>query len=78
MLPVPAGSNEKLALKRDEIRDCIEEIGIIPTIRESSPVNALFAAESVQGGGIPIVEVTIEVDPKGWTNFGRLLDGAAG
>jgi 2-dehydro-3-deoxyphosphogluconate aldolase / (4S)-4-hydroxy-2-oxoglutarate aldolase len=61
MLPVPAGSNEKLALKRDEIRVCIEEIGIIPTIRESSPVDALFAAESVQGGGIPIVEVTMTV-----------------
>jgi 2-dehydro-3-deoxyphosphogluconate aldolase/(4S)-4-hydroxy-2-oxoglutarate aldolase len=53
------GANEKLALKRDEIRGCIEEIGIIPTIRESSPVDALFAAESVQGGGIPIVEVTM-------------------
>ncbi|HEV3330513.1 MAG TPA: hypothetical protein VG096_06005 [Bryobacteraceae bacterium] len=59
MSPAPMGANEKLALKRDEIRGCIEEIGIIPTIRESSPVDALFAAESVQGGGIPIVEVTM-------------------
>jgi 2-dehydro-3-deoxyphosphogluconate aldolase/(4S)-4-hydroxy-2-oxoglutarate aldolase len=59
MSPAPMGANEKVALKRDEIRGCIEEIGIIPTIRESSPVDALFAAESVQGGGIPIVEVTM-------------------
>jgi 2-dehydro-3-deoxyphosphogluconate aldolase/(4S)-4-hydroxy-2-oxoglutarate aldolase len=59
MLPVPTGGNEKLSLKRQEIRVAIEEIGIIPTIRDSSPVDALFAAESVQGGGIPIVEVTM-------------------
>lgn len=61
MLSVPTGGNEKLALKRDEVRLLIEEIGIIPTIRDSSPVDALFAAESVQGGGIPIVEVTMTV-----------------
>jgi len=61
MLPAPTGGNEKLSVKRDEIRACIEEIGIIPTIRESSPLDALFAAESVQGGGIPIVEVTMTV-----------------
>lgn len=61
MLPVPTGGNEKLALKREEVRLSIEEIGIIPTIRESSPVDALFAANSVQGGGIPIVEVTMTV-----------------
>ena len=61
MLPVPTGGNEKLALRRDEIRVAIEDIGIIPTIRESSPVEALFAANSVQGGGIPIVEVTMTV-----------------
>lgn len=59
MLAERTGSNEKVALKRDEIRACIEEIGIIPTIRDSSPVDARFAAESVQGGGIPIVEVTM-------------------
>lgn len=61
MLPVPTGGSRKLALKRDEIRASMEEIGIIPVIRESSPVDALFAANSVQGGGIPIVEVTMTV-----------------
>jgi len=61
MLPLPAGSNDKLALKRDEIRVAIEQIGIVPTIRDSSAVNALFAANAVQGGGIPIVEVTMTV-----------------
>lgn len=59
MLPVPTGGSTKLSLKRQDIRVSIEEIGIIPTIRDSSPVDALFAAESVQGGGIPIVEVTM-------------------
>ena len=39
----------------------MEEIGIIPAIRVSSSDDALFAAEAVSGGGIPIVEVTMTV-----------------
>jgi 2-dehydro-3-deoxyphosphogluconate aldolase/(4S)-4-hydroxy-2-oxoglutarate aldolase len=45
----------------DEVRARIEEIGIIPSIRVSSADDALFAAETVCSGGIPIVELTTTV-----------------
>jgi 2-dehydro-3-deoxyphosphogluconate aldolase/(4S)-4-hydroxy-2-oxoglutarate aldolase len=48
-------------MTREEVRSRIEEIGIIPAIRVSSPEDALFAAEAVARGGIPIVEVTMTV-----------------
>src|SRR5579862_1454787 len=48
-------------MNREEVRARIEEIGIIPAIRVSSPEDALFAAESVASGGIPIVELTMTV-----------------
>ena len=44
---------EKLAL--------IEGIGIIPAIRVSAAADAVFAAEAVFNGGIPIVEITMTV-----------------
>lgn len=39
----------------------IEEIGIVPVVRASSPDAARFAAEAVWQGGIPIVEITMTV-----------------
>jgi 2-dehydro-3-deoxyphosphogluconate aldolase/(4S)-4-hydroxy-2-oxoglutarate aldolase len=39
----------------------VEEIGIVPAIRVSSSGDALFAAEAISNGGIPIVEVTMTV-----------------
>jgi 2-dehydro-3-deoxyphosphogluconate aldolase/(4S)-4-hydroxy-2-oxoglutarate aldolase len=45
----------------EQVRSRIEEIGIIPGIRLSSAKEALFAAEAVSSGGIPIVEVTMTV-----------------
>jgi len=48
-------------MKKAEIRARIEEIGIIPAVRLYSAEDALFAAEAVASGGIPIVEVTITV-----------------
>lgn len=48
-------------MNRQEVRRQIEEIGIIPSIRVSSTADALFAAEAVARGGIPIVEVTLTV-----------------
>ena len=48
-------------MNKQEVRARIEEIGIIPAIRVSSAEDALFAAEAVAAGGIPIVEVTITV-----------------
>ena len=48
-------------MNREEVRTRIKEIGIIPAIRVSSTEDALFAAESVASGGIPIVELTMTV-----------------
>jgi 2-dehydro-3-deoxyphosphogluconate aldolase / (4S)-4-hydroxy-2-oxoglutarate aldolase len=48
-------------MTREETRRSIEEIGIIPAIRVSSPDDALFAADAVCRHGIPIVEVTMTV-----------------
>jgi 2-dehydro-3-deoxyphosphogluconate aldolase / (4S)-4-hydroxy-2-oxoglutarate aldolase len=44
-----------------DVRARIEEIGIIPAIRVSSADDALFAADAVAEGGIPIMEITITV-----------------
>lgn len=48
-------------MNKQEVRRRIEEIGIIPAIRVSSTEDALFAAEAVARGGIPIAEVTVTV-----------------
>jgi len=52
-------------MKREEVRARLEEIGIIPMVRVSSAEEALFAAEAVASGGIPIVEVTMTVPGAG-------------
>ncbi len=48
-------------MTREEVRARIEEIGIIPIVRVSSAEEALFAAEAVACGGIPIVEMAMTV-----------------
>lgn len=48
-------------MNKEEVRSRIEGIGIIPSVRASSGEDALFAAEAVSRGGIPIVEVTLTV-----------------
>ena len=48
-------------MNKQEVRSRIEEIGIIPAVRVSSTEDALFAAEAVSRGGIPIVEITVTV-----------------
>jgi len=48
-------------LEKHEVCAKIREIGIIPAVRTSSPEDALFAAEVVARGGIPIVEITMTV-----------------
>ena len=48
-------------MTKQEVRRRIEEVGIIPSIRVSSTEDAVFAAEAVSRGGIPIVEVTLTV-----------------
>jgi 2-dehydro-3-deoxyphosphogluconate aldolase/(4S)-4-hydroxy-2-oxoglutarate aldolase len=48
-------------LDKNEVCAKIEEIGIIPAVRTSSLEDALFAAEVIARGGIPIVEITMTV-----------------
>lgn len=48
-------------MTREEIRARIADVGIIPAVRLYSESEALFAAEAVCGGGIPIVEVTMTI-----------------
>ena len=48
-------------MDKNEVCAKIEEIGIVPAVRTSSPEDALFAAEVVARGGIPIVEITMTV-----------------
>ena len=48
-------------MTKAEVCELIEEIGIIPAIRVSSAEDAHFAADTVAGGGIPIVEITTTV-----------------
>src|SRR5262249_52112178 len=57
-----AGSRlRRSRMTKDDVRQQINEIGIIPAIRVSSAEDALLAAEAVAAGGIPIVEVTMTV-----------------
>ena len=47
-------------MTKHEVCARIEEIGIIPAVWVCSEADARFAAESLAGGGIPIMEITIE------------------
>src|SRR4029077_5282319 len=48
-------------MDKQQIRDRITEIGIIPVVRASSPREARIAADAVCEGGIHIVEITMTV-----------------
>ena len=48
-------------MTKQQIQDQIEKIGIIPAVRLSSAEDALFAAEAISSGGIPILEITMTV-----------------
>ena len=48
-------------MNKQQVRDRIVEIGIVPVVRASSASEARIAAEAVCQGGIPIVEVTMTV-----------------
>jgi 2-dehydro-3-deoxyphosphogluconate aldolase / (4S)-4-hydroxy-2-oxoglutarate aldolase len=48
-------------LNKQEVRNRIQALGVIPSIRVSTTQDALFAAEAVAHGGIPIIEVTLTV-----------------
>ncbi len=46
-------------MTKQELSSLIDRIGIIPAIRVTSPDEALFAAETIFSGGIPVVEITM-------------------
>ena len=48
-------------MKKAEVRTGIEEIGIVPAVRVSTPEHASFAVEAVNRAGIPIAEITMTV-----------------
>lgn len=48
-------------MTKAEVRKRIEDIGIVPVIRASSPAEARFAAEAIWHGGISIAEITMTV-----------------
>jgi 2-dehydro-3-deoxyphosphogluconate aldolase/(4S)-4-hydroxy-2-oxoglutarate aldolase len=53
-------------MTREEVLNKIEEIGVIAAIRVDSEEDATFAAEAVQRGGIPVIEIpmTLNKAPK--------------
>jgi 2-dehydro-3-deoxyphosphogluconate aldolase/(4S)-4-hydroxy-2-oxoglutarate aldolase len=48
-------------MTREEVKACIEGIGIFPGIRVNSEDQALYAAETLYAAGIPVAEVTMTV-----------------
>jgi 2-dehydro-3-deoxyphosphogluconate aldolase / (4S)-4-hydroxy-2-oxoglutarate aldolase len=48
-------------MTREQTREKILEIGIVPVVRAASFAEAMLAVETVCAGGIPIVEVTMTV-----------------
>lgn len=48
-------------MTKQESRQRIMEVGIVPVVRASSPQQAMAAVEAVCAGGIPIAEVTMTV-----------------
>jgi 2-dehydro-3-deoxyphosphogluconate aldolase / (4S)-4-hydroxy-2-oxoglutarate aldolase len=46
-------------LTRDEIRVCIEDIGVIPSVGNLPATDALFVAETLVESGIPVLEISM-------------------
>jgi 2-dehydro-3-deoxyphosphogluconate aldolase/(4S)-4-hydroxy-2-oxoglutarate aldolase len=59
-------------MTKQEVRAWIEDTGVIAAVRERSKENALFAAESVFQGGIPVVEIALTV-PQATTVISQLV-----
>ena len=48
-------------MKKEEVSAWISRVGVVPVVRASLPEEALFAAQAISHGGIPIVEITMTV-----------------
>jgi len=64
-------------MTKDEVRQKILDVGIVPVVRAASAAQAVLAAESVTAGGIPIVEITMTV-PGAIEVIGRLAGAMGG
>ena len=64
-------------MTKQEVRAWIEETGVIAAVRERSKENALFAAEAVFQGGIPVVEIALTV-PQAATVISQLVKSIPG
>lgn len=61
ILQVDSRDREDEHLNREDIREQIREVGLIPSVRVESAEAAIFAAENVAAGGIPIVEIAATI-----------------
>lgn len=59
-------------MTREQVRARIQDLAIIPSVRASNDDDALFAAEAVARGGVPIVELTMTV-PKAMDLIAHLI-----
>jgi 2-dehydro-3-deoxyphosphogluconate aldolase/(4S)-4-hydroxy-2-oxoglutarate aldolase len=59
--PINVADSAAQTLTREQVRVRIEEIGVIPVIRVASAEDALFAAETIAGADIPVVEISMTV-----------------
>lgn len=48
-------------MTKDEVRQQITSVGIVPVIRASTPQKAFMAVDALLGGGISVMEVTLTV-----------------
>jgi 2-dehydro-3-deoxyphosphogluconate aldolase/(4S)-4-hydroxy-2-oxoglutarate aldolase len=62
---------------KQEVRAWIEETGVIAAVRERSKEDALFAAQTVAQGGIPVVEIALTV-PQATMVISHLSKGVPG
>ena len=59
-------------MTKEEVRARIVELAIVPAVRAANGEDALFAAEAVSRGGLPIVELTMTV-PKATELIAQLV-----
>jgi 2-dehydro-3-deoxyphosphogluconate aldolase / (4S)-4-hydroxy-2-oxoglutarate aldolase len=62
-------------LTKDEVRVCIEDIGIIPSLSNLSATDALFVAETLVEVGIPVIEISMN-DPEAIDIISHLVSHA--
>lgn len=52
-------------MDKEEVRKHIVDVGLIPSIRVESAEDAIFAAENIAAGGIPVVEIAATIPNAG-------------